>query len=50
MLKKVRKQEKSPIHILFKNKELKDIVAASDHLNLMALTKPVVKYYVSFPK
>jgi HD superfamily phosphohydrolase len=42
--------EKSPIHILFKNKELKDIVAASDHLNLMALTKPVVKYYVSFPK
>ncbi len=42
--------EESPIHILFKNGELKDIVATSDHLNLMALTKPVVKYYLSFPK
>jgi len=42
--------EKSPIHILFKNDKLKDIVKASDHLNLMALTKPVVKYYISFPK
>ena len=42
--------DKSPIHILFKNGELKDVVEASDHLNLMALTKPVVKYYIAFPK
>jgi len=42
--------DKSPIHILFKTGELKDIVSASDHLNLQALTKPVVKYYLSFPK
>ena len=42
--------EKSPIHILFKNGELKDIVQASDHLNLKALTKPVIKYYISYPK
>ncbi len=42
--------KQSPIHILFKNGKLKDIVAASDHLNLQALTKPVVKYYISYPK
>ena len=42
--------EKSPINILFKNGKLKDIVAASDHLNLQALTKPVIKHYISYPK
>ncbi len=42
--------EKSPINILFKNGKLVDIVEASDHLNLLALTKPVIKYYISSPK
>jgi len=42
--------EKSPINILFKNGRLKDIVVASDHLNLQALTKPVIKHYISYPK
>ena len=42
--------EKSPINILFKNGELKDIVQASDHLNLKALTKPVVKHYIYYSK
>ena len=42
--------DKSPINIIFKNGKLKDIVDASDHLNLLALTKPVVKYYLSSPK
>lgn len=42
--------DKCPIHILFKDGKLKDIVEASDHLNLQALTKPVVKHYISFPK
>ncbi len=42
--------EASPIHILFKNGDLKDIVTASDHLNLQALTKPVIKHYIAYPK
>jgi len=42
--------EKSPINILFKNGELKDIVQASDHLNLKALTKPVIKHYIYYSK
>ena len=43
-------QEKEPILIWYKSNELKDLVEASDHLNLLALTKPVVKYYITFPK
>ncbi len=42
--------EKNPIHILTKQNSLIDLVKASDHLNLMALTKPVVKHYISYPK
>jgi HD superfamily phosphohydrolase len=42
--------KKDAIQILYKNGTLKDIVAASDHLNLQALTKPVVKHYISYPK
>ena len=38
------------INILYKNDEIKDITKASDHLNLLALTKPVVKHFVFFPK
>ena len=39
-----------PIKIVSKNGELKDIVSVSDHFNLKALTIPVVKYFVAFPK
>ncbi|MEE9348925.1 MAG: HD domain-containing protein [Flavobacteriaceae bacterium] len=42
--------DENPIQILFKNGTLKDIVSASDHLNLQALTNPVIKHYFSFPK
>ncbi len=38
------------INILYKSGEIKDITDASDHLNLMALTKPVVKHFVYYPK
>ncbi|WBX69636.1 HD domain-containing protein [Tenacibaculum dicentrarchi] len=41
---------KNPIKIYTKKGKLKDIVKASDQLNLKALTKPVVKYYVCYPK
>ncbi len=42
--------DKNPILILLKNGEIKNIVETSDHFNLSALTKPVVKYYLSYPK
>ncbi|WGH76076.1 HD domain-containing protein [Tenacibaculum tangerinum] len=41
---------KKPIKIYTKKGELKDIAKASDQLNLKALTKPVVKYYLCYPK
>ena len=41
---------KNPIKILFKNHKTKDIASASDQLNLLALTKPVEKFYLCFPK
>ncbi|MCF6346704.1 MAG: HD domain-containing protein [Flavobacteriaceae bacterium] len=40
----------SSINILYKSGKIKDIINASDHLNLMALTKPVVKHFVYYPK
>ncbi len=39
-----------PIYILNKKGKLKDIAKASDQLNLQALTKPVVKYFICYPK
>ena len=39
-----------PIKILNKNGALKDIAKASDQLNLQALSKPVIKYFVCYPK
>ena len=42
--------KKEQIMIQFKTGKLQDIVKASDHFNLKALTKPVVKYYISYPK
>ena len=42
-------QEK-PIYILNKKGELKDIAVASDQLNLQALTNPVIKHLICYPK
>lgn len=39
-----------PIKIFTKKGKLKDIAKASDQLNLKALTKPVIKYYLCYPK
>ncbi|WP_299667369.1 HD domain-containing protein [uncultured Polaribacter sp.] len=41
---------KSPIYILSKKGKLKDIAKASDQLNLQALTIPVVKHFICYPK
>jgi HD superfamily phosphohydrolase len=39
-----------PILILNKSGKLKDIAKASDQLNIQALTKPVVKHFICYPK
>ena len=41
---------KNPIKILLSKSEMIDIASASDQLNLQALTKPVEKYYLCYPK
>ncbi len=41
---------KTPIYILNKKGKLKDIAKASDQLNLQALTLPVVKHFICYPK
>ncbi len=38
------------INILYKTGKIQDIIKASDHLNLKALTKPVTKHYICYPK
>lgn len=43
-------QKKQHIKILLKSGKTKDIVKASDQLNLKALSKPVTKYYMCYPK
>ncbi|WP_347174352.1 HD domain-containing protein [Polaribacter uvawellassae] len=40
----------NPIKILSKNNKTVDIASASDQLNLQALTKPVKKFYLCYPK
>ena len=51
---KLKKQEYSklsePIRILKKDKTIEDVVEASDQLHLKALSKPVTKYFICFPK
>ena len=42
--------QKSGIKILLKTQEVIDVAEASDHLNLKALSKPVKKYFVCYPK
>ena len=44
------KKEEEKIHILYKNGKVTDVVKASDHFNLKALSKPVTKYYICYPK
>lgn len=41
---------KNNIQILYKNGTIKDVTEASDHLNLQALSIPVTKYYICYPK
>ncbi|PCH76814.1 MAG: phosphohydrolase [Flavobacteriaceae bacterium] len=43
-------EKKDPIEVLFKNGDVLDVVRASDHLNIQALSKPVVKYFLCVPK
>ncbi|WP_055444759.1 HD domain-containing protein [Lacinutrix himadriensis] len=43
-------QKKQKINILYKNGKIEDIVKASDQLSLKALSKPVTKYYICYPK
>ena len=38
------------INILLKTGKVKDIIKASDYLNLKVLSKPVTKYYICYPK
>ena len=38
------------INILHKSGKIQDIVKASDQLNLKALSRPVTKYYICYPK
>jgi HD superfamily phosphohydrolase len=40
----------SNINILYRDGSLKDISEASDQLNISVLSKPVTKYFVSYPK
>lgn len=44
------KSEDQKICILNKNGKVTDVVDASDHFNLRALSTPVTKYYICFPK
>ncbi len=44
------KREKNSINILHKNGKINDVVKVSDQLNLKALTRTVVKYYMCYPK
>jgi uncharacterized protein len=43
-------KDAEPIHIFKKDNTIEDVVEASDQLSLKALSKPVTKYYLCFPK
>lgn len=43
-------QDRQQILIYFKNGKIKDVSKASDQLNLRALSKPVIKHYICYPK
>lgn len=42
--------DKDPINLITKNGKVIDVAKASDQLNLKALSKKVVKYYLCYPK
>ncbi len=44
------KKEEEKILILYKTGKVTDVLKASDHFNLKALSKPVTKYYICYPK
>lgn len=44
------KKNTEPIMIYYKDKTIKDISIASHQLNSKTLSKPVIKYYLCFPK
>lgn len=50
MKNKAYDKNAEPIRILTKNKEIIDVLQASDQSNLAALSVPVKKYFVCFPK
>lgn len=43
-------KESEPIRILKKDGSIEDVVQASDQLSLKALSKPVTKYFICYPK
>jgi hypothetical protein len=43
-------EENSNINILTREGKVKDVLKVSDQLNLKALSKPVVKYFICYPK
>lgn len=43
-------QTDNPINILYKNGKTKNIAQASDQLNIEALSQPVTKYFLCYPK
>ncbi|SDG86772.1 HD domain-containing protein [Psychroflexus sediminis] len=42
--------DKEHINMWYKNGKIKDVSSASDQLNLKALSKTVIKYYICYPK
>lgn len=42
--------QKSKINLFYKDGTIVDVIQASDQLNLQALTKPVIKYLLCYPK
>ncbi|MGI0107266.1 HD domain-containing protein [Salinimicrobium sp. WS361] len=44
------KREDEKIHVLFKSGKITDVIKASDHFNLKALSRPVTKFYICYPK
>ena len=43
-------KDSEPIRIVKKDKTIEDVVEVSDQLSLKALSKPVTKYFICFPK
>ena len=43
-------RDSQQISILYKSGKVIEVAKASDYLNLKALAKPVIKYYICFPK